>query len=246
MDYAKSADVRYSILNTRWDFVIVDEVHSCGKPHGTNGSIHQMKRYELIKEVTSRIDHVLFLTATPHNGYTDSFASILELLNPAIIEYRGSNVIIHKSVARHNVCQRNRKSLEAWYQSQNQKSPFPERKQIDVILTPHPGEPCMSLMQRVEMYGDKLIGRKYDNKRKERVATWVALHLQKRAISSPFALQKSLENRLNQTVPLADLLKEEEDYIFSVNDHDPDERLADETIGHQVDQSWLMKMRKKK
>lgn len=239
VDYAKSADVRYSILNTRWDFVIVDEVHSCGRPHATNGSIHQMKRYELIKEVTSRIDHVLFLTATPHNGYTDSFASILEMLNPAIIEYRGSNILIHKSLARHNVCQRNRKSLEAWYQSQNQKSPFPERKQIDVILTPRMGEPYMNLMQRVELYGDKLIGRKYDNKRKERVATWVALHLQKRAISSPFALQQSLENRLNQTVPLADLLKEEEDYIFSVNDHDPDERLADETLGHKVDQSLV-------
>jgi len=171
VDYAKSADIRYSIMNTKWDIVIVDEVHACGKPHASNGSIHQMKRYELIKEVTSRIDNVLFLTATPHNGYTDSFASILEMLNPTIIEYRGSNIIIHKTRARHNVCQRNRKSLEAWYQSQNQKSPFPDRNQVDVVLRPRMGEPYMTLMERVESYGDKLIGRKYDNKRKERVAT---------------------------------------------------------------------------
>ncbi|MCX6251730.1 MAG: helicase-related protein [Bacteroidetes bacterium] len=240
VDYAKSADVRYSILKMKWDFVIVDEVHACAKPHASSsGSIHQMKRYELIKEVTSMINNVLFLTATPHNGYTDSFASILEMLNPAVIEYRSNEIIIHKKRARYNVCQRNRKSLEAWYLSQQQKSPFPDRNQDDVILKPNPGEPYMTLIERVENYGDQLIGRKYDSKRKERVATWVALHLQKRAISSPFALQQSLENRLNQKVPLADLLREEEDYMFSVNDHDPGERLADETLGHKVDQSLV-------
>jgi len=42
-----------------------------------------MDRWELAEALAAspRVRHLLLLTATPHNGYTDSFASLLRMLD---------------------------------------------------------------------------------------------------------------------------------------------------------------------
>lgn len=239
LDYAKLPDVKYAILNANWDFLVVDEIHSCARPHSARNNDHQMQRYELVSEVAAKIDNVLFLSATPHNGYTDSFASILEMIHRPLVEYHNTEIIIHKEKARFNVCQRNRKSLVKWYQSQDLPSPFPERNMEDVILTSPYHHPYIQLMDHVEHYGDQLIERDYDSSRKQRVASWVALHLQKRGISSPRALEISILNRLEQKIPLKEMLREETDYEGSVSDLFSDERTSEEETNIRVDQSLV-------
>src|SRR4029077_4205428 len=39
------------------------------------------QRTRLIRKIAPHFQHRLFLTATPHNGYTESFTSLLELLD---------------------------------------------------------------------------------------------------------------------------------------------------------------------
>jgi superfamily II DNA or RNA helicase len=199
LDYAKSPDIKQQISEQNWDLILVDEIHLCACPHSNANASKQQKRYELVKDLSRKINNVLLLTATPHNGYTDSFASILEMVNPEIvIHHKNGEISFDKSKARFNVIQRNRHKLEEWYKKQEKKSPFPKRDQKEVIITPKPFGKHIQLLEAVERYGDFILANsKKDSSGKIRnIANFVAIHLQKRAISSPYAVLRSLENRI--------------------------------------------------
>nr|QNO49719.1 RNA polymerase-associated protein RapA [Methanosarcinales archaeon ANME-2c ERB4]QNO49747.1 RNA polymerase-associated protein RapA [Methanosarcinales archaeon ANME-2c ERB4] len=82
MDYAKTPHNRATILEHRWDIVLIDEAHNLAKPHQVSPS-HKVKkeRWELGVKIAEVARHLILLTATPHNGYTDTYASLLSLLN---------------------------------------------------------------------------------------------------------------------------------------------------------------------
>ena len=61
-----------------WDLLIVDEAHNLAPaPIGEDSDVSRM-----LAAVAPQFEHRLFLTATPHNGYTRSFSGLLELLDP--------------------------------------------------------------------------------------------------------------------------------------------------------------------
>lgn len=239
IDYAKSADVKHLILEHKWDLLLVDEVHLCARPHHGQGAAKQMKRFELIRDLGNRIPNVIFLTATPHNGYSDCFASLLEILNPEIVQYDGDEVRFNKKRARYNVVQRNRKKLEQWYAQQGKQSPFPSRNQQEQIV--HPTDKLNDLLEEVEAYGDRLLARTRNSVRQYTLATWVALHLQKRIISSPYALVRSLENRLRVLTDSRTAAEEVEPDAFGDYIQDSfteQERLSDEQASMRID-GWM-------
>ena len=61
-----------------WDLLIVDEAHNFS-PSMFND---ETRRCAMLREMRNYFEHRLFLTATPHNGYTVSFSGLLELLDP--------------------------------------------------------------------------------------------------------------------------------------------------------------------
>ncbi len=63
------------ILDAGWDLIIVDEAHRLG------GSTAQVARYKLGKALSRASDRVLFLSATPHQGKSESFFRIMSLLD---------------------------------------------------------------------------------------------------------------------------------------------------------------------
>lgn len=65
----------------RFDLLIVDEVHTCA-PAGRGRYARDSQRTDAIRTVSPHFEHRLFLSATPHNGYTESFTALLELLDP--------------------------------------------------------------------------------------------------------------------------------------------------------------------
>jgi superfamily II DNA or RNA helicase len=65
----------------RFDLLIVDEVHTCA-PAGGGRYAKDSQRTEAIRTIAPHFEHRLFLSATPHNGYTESFTALLELLDP--------------------------------------------------------------------------------------------------------------------------------------------------------------------
>lgn len=64
----------------RRDLLIVDEAHNIA-PSGAGRYAKDSDRTETIRELVPHFEHKLFLSATPHNGYRESFSSLLELLD---------------------------------------------------------------------------------------------------------------------------------------------------------------------
>ena len=241
IDYAKAPDIKQQIKEQQWDLLLVDEIHLCARPHSNVKATKQQQRYELVKDLSKKISNVLFLTATPHNGYSDSFASILEMINPDIVQQNSNgSIIFNKSKARYNVIQRNRKKLEAWYEKQGKKSPFPHRDQKEVIIEPTPNGKLIQLLNAIERYGDFILksAKEKDSNKVRNIANWVAIHLQKRAISSPYAVLKSLENRIstiqNKVVNLNESEEKTlENYVYDL--FSDDERITEEMASLRLD-----------
>ncbi len=64
-----------------WDLLIVDEAHNVA-PSGRKSYVRDSDRTEMMRQVLPYFEHRLFLTATPHNGFTESFTAMLEMLDP--------------------------------------------------------------------------------------------------------------------------------------------------------------------
>lgn len=71
-----------------FDVVIVDEAHHVAPATPSRGS-SDTTRYAIdsqrtiaVRELARRCEHRLFLSATPHNGYTESFTALMEMVDP--------------------------------------------------------------------------------------------------------------------------------------------------------------------
>ena len=64
----------------RFDLLIVDEAHNVA-PAGGGRYATDSQRTRAIRTLAPHFEHKLFLTATPHNGYPESFTALLELLD---------------------------------------------------------------------------------------------------------------------------------------------------------------------
>jgi len=64
------------LLAAGWDLIIVDEAHRLG------GSTDQVARFKLGRGLASATPYLLLLSATPHQGKSDSFFRLLSLLDP--------------------------------------------------------------------------------------------------------------------------------------------------------------------
>jgi hypothetical protein len=63
-----------------FDLLVVDEVHTCAPSTRSDYATDSM-RTQAIRTLAPHCEHRLFLSATPHNGYLESFTALLELLD---------------------------------------------------------------------------------------------------------------------------------------------------------------------
>jgi hypothetical protein len=61
--------------------LILDEAHHAAPASGGRYGI-ETKFTRAIRDLSGRFEHRLFLSATPHNGHSNSFSTLLELLDP--------------------------------------------------------------------------------------------------------------------------------------------------------------------
>lgn len=242
MDYAKQPAIKNQILEVPWDAVLFDEAHQVARPHRASPDQRvKMDRNELASLLAPRVRHLLLLTATPHNGYSDSFASLLDLLEVNAVAGPAHAPTILRDTARRHVCQRRRQDVEAWFADAPDRSPFPQRDQAEVIVSPSVYE--MDAIRAVESYGERVLQQAASGPaRYQTLAHWTVLHLHKRALSSPEALRRSLKNR---RVGLASRLQEQlAEASVSVDvaranalDEDTGERLDEEEAGFRVERT---------
>ena len=64
-----------------FDLLIVDEAHRIA-PSAVGCYARESLRTKAMRRLAPHFEHRLFLTATPHNGYPESFQALLEMLDP--------------------------------------------------------------------------------------------------------------------------------------------------------------------
>ncbi|HEX4996920.1 MAG TPA: DISARM system SNF2-like helicase DrmD [Terriglobia bacterium] len=83
--------------------LIVDEAHHAAPSSGGRYGI-ETKFTRAMREICGRFEHRLFLSATPHNGHSNSFSTLLELLDPYRftrgVKVRGKKVLEDVMVRR--------------------------------------------------------------------------------------------------------------------------------------------------
>lgn len=79
-------EYRHYLEQAYWDIIIIDEAHNVAKR--SNNS----QRYKLAKLLSTRSDTLIMLSATPHDGKAEPFASLVDILDPtAIVNWRDYN-----------------------------------------------------------------------------------------------------------------------------------------------------------
>lgn len=72
-------DYRTHLENSWWDIIVIDEAHNVAK----RGKHSQ--REKLAKLLANKSDTLIMLSATPHDGKSESFASLMNMLDPTAI-----------------------------------------------------------------------------------------------------------------------------------------------------------------
>jgi len=249
IDYAKQSSVRHEILDQEWDLVIIDEAHQAAKPHESSpNQTIDMQRWDFATDIADHAEHCLLLSATPHNGYTDSFASLLRMLDVDAVAGPRHDPTIHRDVARNHVVQRRRDDVKQWFSDAEGKSPFPTRNQDEVRITPTEYE--KETYDAVREYGDLLMSSaQRSSSKSQTLARWSVIHFLKRALSSPAALRESLKNRQDKLETRLEEIDEEteQDVIeetagisesmaqANALDDDPGEEYSEEELGERVE-----------
>nr|CAD6609827.1 ATP-dependent helicase [Rhizobium sp. TCK] len=76
----RDTQIRDALKHSYWDLIIIDEAHNAAERRSAAGSNSQ--RAELAQLLSRRTDSLLLLTATPHDGSQESFASLIRMLDP--------------------------------------------------------------------------------------------------------------------------------------------------------------------
>src|SRR3546814_1926996 len=68
-----------------WDLVIFDEAHRLSRRQYAT-KLERSDRYKMAEALRHRTANMLLLTATPHQGRSDQFTALLELLRPELVD----------------------------------------------------------------------------------------------------------------------------------------------------------------
>jgi ERCC4-related helicase len=171
----------------KFDLLIVDEAHNVA-PSSRGKYATDSQRTRAIRRLAPHFEHKLFLSATPHNGYKESFSALLELLDNQRFA-RGVDPD-HDQLEAIMVRRLKSELPLDW----NKKPRFPVREIIALEVDYTQEE--RAVHQALQQYSELRIKNTTDST--ERYATeFVAKLLKKRLFSSPAAFATTLERHVN-------------------------------------------------
>ncbi|AKE38544.1 Helicase family protein [Corynebacterium camporealensis] len=171
MDTLKSPKYRAQLQKSRWDAVVIDEIHNATNAGSQNN--------ELARTLAPTTESLILASATPHNGREDSFKEILRLLDPLSVRKDGS---IDMQAAKKLIIRRHRNSPEVASVVGQKWAQRKEPRNIPVEASPEENAVAR------ELAGTWV----QNNLSSERLFPWT---LVKAFLSSPAALQETIDNR---------------------------------------------------
>lgn len=183
-DPVYSAPLRDRLGNLRPGCMLVlDEAHHAAPASGQRYAVDS-DFTRAIRDIAPRFEHRLFLSATPHNGHSNSFSALLELLDPQRF-VRG--VPVDPKSRDRIMVRRLKEDLRAI------QGGFPERVLETALLDAPPTAPELRLAELVQSYRAARSARLAARPTSERTASALAVaNLQYRLLSSIEAFAFSL------------------------------------------------------
>lgn len=165
--------------------LILDEAHHAAPASGSRYAIDSQFT-GAVRGLAERFEHRLFLSATPHNGHSNSFSALLEILDPQ----RFTRGVPVKPRDLDPVMVRRLKSDLRYF-----GETFPERRVEPILISGLPSNaPELVLSQMLTAYGEAVRARTANLAPKE--AGYIRLTfvgLQQRLLSSIASFAKTLE-----------------------------------------------------
>ncbi|GLW08700.1 helicase SNF2 family protein [Microtetraspora sp. NBRC 13810] len=184
-----------------FDVLVVDEAHHVAPPSptiasGGRGYAVDSQRTRAVRALAERCEHRLFLSATPHNGYTESFTALLEMID----DRRFSRGAIIDTQALRQVTVRRLKT-------QLTDKDFVPREFRKLLFTAGPEE-----QRQFEILG-RIIRDTARATRQSGSGDIVGMLLKKRFLSSPYAFARTLEQYTQASTAGAQQVEDEDAYI---------------------------------
>ncbi len=164
--------------------LILDEAHHAAPSSGGRYGI-ESKFTRAIRDLAGRFEHRLFLSATPHNGHSNSFSTLLELLDP----YRFTRgVKVHDKALKDVMVRRLKDDIRSL------QGGFPERIIVPECIDGLPDDaPELVLSRLLDEYRTTREQRfSRSSKRNQAAAGLLVVGLQQRLLSSIDAFARSL------------------------------------------------------
>lgn len=175
----------YSIIDSGWDLVIIDEAHRVA------GSTGEVARYKLGNLLSQASPYLLLLSATPHNGKTDPFLRLVRLLDAEA--FPNAKSIVKEQVAPYLIRTEKREAID-----NNGNLLFKNRITHLVTLQWDERHSLQrELYQMVSSYVAKTYNKAMRNKKKNMCLIFLLIIMQRMVTSSTAAVRQSLERRLN-------------------------------------------------
>lgn len=170
------------LITAGWDLVIVDEAHRLG------GSTDQVARYKLGKGLAEAAPYVLLLSATPHQGKTDAFHRLMNLLDDDAFPDMDS--VSRERVAPYVIRIEKRKAIDA-----DGKPLFKPRR---TQMAPVAWESRHHLQQLLYEAVTDYVREGYNQalREKKRHIGFLMILMQRLVVSSTRAIRTTLERRL--------------------------------------------------
>ena len=198
------ADVRDAGTARRYafDILIVDEAHHVApaSPTGVSGFrgyAVDSDRTIATRALAERCEHRLFLSATPHNGYSESFTALMEMIDGRRFQ-RGAS--LDERALRDIAVRRLKADLR-------EVKGFQPRELKTLAFTPDPGE--------VEKFAllDRILADSARRNGRDRPGGIVAMLLKKRFLSSPWSFALTLR-QYTQADPGRGLAVDDEEQYY--------------------------------
>ena len=194
----------YSIINSGWDLIIIDEAHRVA------GSSGEVARYKLGNLLAQASPYLLLLSATPHNGKTETFLRLIRLLDADA--FPNAKSIVREQVAPFLIRTEKREAID-----NNGNLLFKNRiTHLVTISWDERNNLQRELYEMVSSYVAKTYNKALRNRKKNMCLIFLLIIMQRMVTSSTAAIRQSLERRLN-------VLLEQRTCVGNLREEDLDE-----------------------
>lgn len=173
----RDTEYRHYLENAYWDIIIIDEAQN------VSFKGNRTLNYRLANLLASRSDALIMLTATPHSGDSESFASLMRMLDPTVLPKKAEYT---KEDVEHLFVRRFKRDVRDEIRAE-----FPERRVFEFHAMPSRAEEnAFACLADLKLYID----------RDHRTGAEMLFRttLEKALFSSPAACVQSIHERIGR------------------------------------------------